>query len=785
MRLSPFAVALAVLGTGWASTASAEIGALDPVPSATLLFPYFEADTAGATRDTLLTIENASAAPQLAHVVVWSDRGVPVHDFDLYLTAHEQQTIGMRALLSGTRPASAAGSSVDGCSFPLAALGASAIADLTAALTGKHIPSVTNANLGCPGADHGDAIARGYVTVDTVTACSTNQVTTGTYWGTQLDTDNTLLGSFVVTHGTGRPTYAEQAVHIEASTTDPRMDEATFYGALVDYDGSDARERIPTQWIVEVDARRSDVIVWRETKRTLTNAATVACSAAGQTALDLTQGSLTMFNESEAMTAFGSGYESPFVYAAGRHAVGGADGIPTPYRSGFFGVISNFPAASDAPDMAGLAQSVVLGVSYPDAVGAASHGTLGIATPVDSGFDVEVLSSNTPYSEYFPAGQARTRAMADPRSAATLVLPYFEVSLDDDNEAQTEFSVVNNSATAMLVLMTLHTDRGVPTHTLPVYLTGYDVATIDMRILFQEGVGARTASAGQDSGDTISSQGPISQDINFASCTGQLPPPLLSASLRAKLRAAHTGQPVTDWEGACGGRDLGDQVARGYVTLDTVNYCAPGPLTSPADVSTFTSQDNLSGSFIVRNRVDDFSYGGPLLAVHAMDTDLDAGSMTFYGWIDAWNVSGQTRREGLPNKWRVPFLNSATAGSTELIVFRPVHRSPAPYACNAVPASFTGGVASLTAYDGAANSTSVTGFVPGFVAGRVPVGTGGIVTPYARGSLEIDLDFVETGAAASPVAGAHMGFIGAVHRVPGSSDPVFVQGFPLKLAGEP
>ena len=124
-------------------------------------------------------------------------------------------------------------------------------------------------------------------------------------------------------------------------------------------------------------------------------------------------------------------------------------------------------------------------------------------------------------------------------------------------------------------------------------------------------------------------------------------------------------------------------------------------------------------------------------------------------------------------------------GSTELIVFRPVHRSPAPYACNAVPASFTGGVASLTAYDGAANSTTVTGFVPGFVAGRVPVGAGGIVTPYARGSLEIDLDFVETGAAASPVAGAHMGFIGAVHRVPGSSDPVFVQGFPLKLAGEP
>jgi hypothetical protein len=786
MRPNPLVLTLALLGSAWTSTASAEIGAMDPVPSATLLFPYFEADTAGTTRDTLLTIENTSAAPQLAHVVVWSDRGVPVHDFDLYLTAHAQQTIGMRALLMGQRPTSAAGASVPGCSFPLNTLGSSVTADLAAALTGQHIPSVANANLGCPGADHGDAIARGYVTVDTVTACSTTQVTTGTYWGTQLATANTLLGHFVMTQGADRPAYAEQAVHIEASTTDPRVDEATFYGALVGYNGADARERLPTQWSVEAAATRSDVIVWRETKRTETDPAAVGCSAAAQSALDLEEGSLNFFSEAEAFTQYGTGGTTPFVFAAGRHPVGGAEGLPMPYRSGMFTLHTNFPAAGDPASAMGLGQSVVLSARYPDAIGTPTHGTLSFGTPIDDGFDPTVAGNPQPTSDYFMGGNVRPIAMLDPRAAASLVLPYFEVSLDEQNEAQTQFSIVNNTASAGLALVTLFTDRGVPTRTFNVYLTGYDMAVVDLRMLFLGGLDSRSASDGQDPQDTITPQGPISQDINFASCYGSLPAPVLDADAVAFLRAAHTGQPTDEWGGSCGGRALGDGVARGYIVIDDLTQCLDHPV-SENDIASnaLGNRDNFSGSFEVRNRNDDFSYGGPLIALHEVSPLLSAGDMTFYGWLGGWPISGPSRREALPNKWRVPFLNSAATGTTELIVFRPVHRTATPYACNAVPGSFAGGVASLTAYDVSQNSTAVAGFVPGFVAGRVPVGAGGIVTPYASGSLEIDLDFVEADAPASPVPGAHMGFIGAVHRVAGSSDPVFSQGFPLQLAGQP
>lgn len=105
-----FGLALVALALASAAPASAEIGALDPVPSATLLYPYFEAETGDSSEtDTWLTVENTASSAQLAHLIVWSDRGVPVLDFDLYLTAHGSQRISMRALISGTRPASTAG----------------------------------------------------------------------------------------------------------------------------------------------------------------------------------------------------------------------------------------------------------------------------------------------------------------------------------------------------------------------------------------------------------------------------------------------------------------------------------------------------------------------------------------------------------------------------------------------------------------------------------------------------------------------------------------------------
>ncbi len=107
--------------------------------------------------------------------------------------------------------------------------------------------------------------------------------------------------------------------------------------------------------------------------------------------------------------------------------------------------------------------------------------------------------------------------------AATLLLPYFEVDLDDPNGVTTLLSINNASATAVLAHVVLWTDLSVHVLDFNVYLTGYDVQSINLRDILVNGNLPLTASAGQDPTDTISPQGPASQDINFASCTGILP----------------------------------------------------------------------------------------------------------------------------------------------------------------------------------------------------------------------------------------------------------------------
>ena len=106
--------------------------------------------------------------------------------------------------------------------------------------------------------------------------------------------------------------------------------------------------------------------------------------------------------------------------------------------------------------------------------------------------------------------------------AATLLLPYFEVDLGAADGVTTLFSINNASATAILAHVVVWSDLSVPVLDFNVYLTGYDVVTINMRDILT-GSFPQTASVGQDPGDLISNKGQFSQDINFASCQDQLP----------------------------------------------------------------------------------------------------------------------------------------------------------------------------------------------------------------------------------------------------------------------
>jgi hypothetical protein len=104
----------------------------------------------------------------------------------------------------------------------------------------------------------------------------------------------------------------------------------------------------------------------------------------------------------------------------------------------------------------------------------------------------------------------------------------------------------------------------------------------------------------------VSPQGEFSQDLNFASCTGILPLPPLPPTYVEHLRAAFTGRHSNVLNG-CAAQFLGDNVARGYATVDTVSRCE---IKSPADPGYFgeegmaTAQNVLWGDFFLIDQAD-------------------------------------------------------------------------------------------------------------------------------------------------------------------------------------
>jgi len=291
---------------------------------------------------------------------------------------------------------------------------------------------------------------------------------------------------------------------------------------------------------------------------------------------------------------------------------------------------------------------------------------------------------------------------ADDVPAATLLLPYFEVDLDNQWGSGTLFSINNASATAVLAHVVLWSDLSVPVLDFNVYLTGYDVQTINLWDILVDGTLPRTASAGQDPNDTISPKGQFSQDINFASCAGQLPPPPLPAFFTQHLRLSLTGQASPILGGRCAGRSLGDNVARGYVTIDTVSNCTlrfPGDAGyfAPGGTGDATNQNVLWGDYFYIKDMANLAEGETLVHIEAApgtgtsgvwgtygpnpETTL-AGQYTFYGRYVSWTAADN--REPLTTNFAGRFVNGgAFDGGTSWLCWRDSKVNQAPFTCPA------------------------------------------------------------------------------------------------------
>jgi hypothetical protein len=333
--------------------------------------------------------------------------------------------------------------------------------------------------------------------------------------------------------------------------------------------------------------------------------------------------------------------------------------------------------------------------------------------------------------------------------AATLLYPFFEVNLSNPEGVDTLLSVTNASATAIMVNMTLWTDYGIPTASFNLYLTGYDTQSIDLREIFKR-ASPVTASAGQDFGDLISNKGDLSQDINFASCSGVLPS-FQDDFTSPELVAAHRGQASTDYFGAgnCGGYNYGDGILRGFVTANTLNQCLVGqnPTTPGYFTNAATNQNVMMGDIAIIDRPNDRVFADAAVHIEASPTDPDTqlGDYTFYSRFTP--SGGADHREALPTAWAVSYTGAKTTfgywrdpGNDDADLS---NRAVKPFPCGSAPAGFPMDQKQVRAYGSTGNVVAANAG-PKFplAAGETPAGGAsglGLTAPLGWTFLNLNL----------------------------------------------
>jgi hypothetical protein len=283
--------------------------------------------------------------------------------------------------------------------------------------------------------------------------------------------------------------------------------------------------------------------------------------------------------------------------------------------------------------------------------------------------------------------------------AGTLLLPYFEVDLSNPAGRTTLFSVNNASAAPQLAHITFWTDQSRPTLDFTIYLTGYDVWTVNLGPLFRNGTipllinpprigGPKQAPAGvdEDAGAFSLNTGPAVVAGEGAACTFPLPTSLPPAFLTF-IQRVHTGltAPAGFLEaGRCGAAVFGDNVARGYMTIDVVRNCSPLTPNSPGYFSTIlagadpdpiglpTATANVIwGDWFIVDPANDFAQGDTLVHIEAYRdpfTDETTNGYTFYGRYNGF--SGIDNREPLATVWGVRYSVGGAFDATDLLCWR-------------------------------------------------------------------------------------------------------------------
>ncbi|HVR29298.1 MAG TPA: hypothetical protein VMS86_07150 [Thermoanaerobaculia bacterium] len=301
------------------------------------------------------------------------------------------------------------------------------------------------------------------------------------------------------------------------------------------------------------------------------------------------------------------------------------------------------------------------------------------------------------------AGRAEI-GILDNVPAATLLLPRFEVELGGGG-VTTLLAINNASDQPVLAHLTIWSEWWVPVIGFDVYLTGYDVHTINLRDIVVNGDLPNTGPS-----NVLSPQGEFSSGphTNFGgTCStsfGSAPNYAnISALFLQVLQQALTGQPLQT-NGECASLPGNPNLARGYVTVDVVRRCAqehPDNVNYFIDggAGTATNENVLWGDYFLVDPAGNFAQGWSLVHIEADGFGLgvadgscdttDRYPTTFYCTLrNPTTQPGEDNREGLSSVFATRYLAGGVFdGGTGLLVWRDRNGLGAGFtrACNTTP----------------------------------------------------------------------------------------------------
>jgi hypothetical protein len=312
--------------------------------------------------------------------------------------------------------------------------------------------------------------------------------------------------------------------------------------------------------------------------------------------------------------------------------------------------------------------------------------------------------------------------------AATLLLPYFEVDITSPagTGETTLFTITNVSQLPQVAHVTLWTDYSYPVIDFNIYLTGYDVQSINLHDVIvrgelapDNGTGSGISPVGEFSGTsaTLEYNNPL---LDEADCFSAAPVNLNPGYVTRMQQAFTLGRfPALGSLPACTAIGNTHSNAVGYATIDVANRCSTA---LPTDAGYFTTEINFDNVFIGDyqqvNGDDDFAQGNPMVHIRAIPEGGTAADpviinfdRTFYSrYTGGSNVD---RRQPLPALFAARWISQGTGGFETFFKIWREGRTGATSACspssaNLFPRNGALGVAELVRFDEEENPTTLT-----------------------------------------------------------------------------